>query len=194
VLTSVTRDDLPDGGAGHFRETVLAVRRRRKIRVECLIPDFQGSPEALSILMPARPEVINHNLETVPRLYPLVRPGADYERSLSIFRHLHQFFPGTLTKSGIMVGLGEQASEVLSLFQDLRDNGCEVLTIGQYLQPGPRYHPVRRYVPPEEFDFFKAEALTRGFKAVAAGPYVRSSYQAEGLYQTAINRMRENPF
>lgn len=188
VLTSVTRDDLPDGGAGHFRETVLAIRRRGNSQVECLIPDFQGSQRALDRLMESRPEVINHNLETIPRLYSAVRPEADYQRSLSIFWFLEQFSARFLTKAGIMVGLGETKQEILAVFRDLRDAGVDVLTIGQYLQPGPGHHPVRRYVHPKEFDDLKAEALTMGFKGVAAGPLVRSSYQAAELYGRAVSR------
>jgi lipoic acid synthetase len=187
VLTSVTRDDLPDGGAGHFKETVQAVRRENPgTRIECLIPDFQGSEKALALLAQSRPEVLNHNLETVPRLYDRVRPGANYRRSLSIFWFLKQNFPEGLTKSGIMIGLGEDQKEVLALLEDLRERGCDLLTIGQYLQPGPEHYPVKRYVPPEEFRSWKTEALRLGFTAVASGPWVRSSFRAAGLFEKTM--------
>lgn len=187
VLTSVTRDDLPDGGANHFKETVLAVRNENpQARIECLIPDFQGSEKALALLAESRPAVINHNLETVPRLYAEVRPEANYRRSLSIFWFLKQNFPAGLTKSGIMVGLGESENEILGLFEDLREQGCALLTIGQYLQPGPGHPPVKRYVTPQEFAAWGTEALKIGFKAVASGPWVRSSFEAARLYEQAL--------
>jgi lipoic acid synthetase len=191
VLTSVTRDDLPDGGANHFKNTVLAVRQENPLtRIECLIPDFQGSKKSLALLAESGPAVINHNLETVPRLYAPVRPGANYRRSLSIFWSLKQSFPEVPSKSGIMVGLGEKEDEIFSLFQDLREQGCELLTIGQYLQPGPGNYPVKRYVAPEEFEAWRTEALKMGFKAVASGPWVRSSFQAARLYQQALTERR----
>jgi lipoyl synthase len=191
VLTSVTRDDLPDGGADHFRKTVLAIRRENPgTRIECLIPDFNGSEKALALVAESRPAVINHNLETVPRLYGEVRPGANYRRSLSIFWSLKQIFPEGLTKSGIMVGLGEEEEEIFSLFQELRERGCMLLTIGQYLQPGPGHYPVKRFVPPGEFDAWGREALKLGFKAVASGPWVRSSFQAARLYEQALTEER----
>ena len=188
VLTSVTRDDLADGGAAHFTNTVLAVRRTNPgIRVECLIPDFLGAERALSILGESRPEVVNHNLETVPRLYATVRPGANFRRSLSIFWFLKKQFPGILTKSGIILGLGEEEKELYALFQDLRERECDLLTIGQYLQPSAEHLPVKRYLPPEAFEHLAAEALKMGFKAVASGPYVRSSFQAAALYHQAVD-------
>ena len=191
VLTSVTRDDLADGGASHFRETVEAVCQENPMtRIECLIPDFQGSEKALNLLAESRPVVINHNLETVPRLYAEVRPGANYRRSLSIFWSLKQNFPAGFTKSGIMLGLGEQEKEILALLQDLRERGCTLLTIGQYLQPGPGHYPVKRYIMPEEFEAWGTEALKMGFKAVASGPWVRSSFRAAKLYEQALTERR----
>jgi lipoic acid synthetase len=189
VLTSVTRDDLPDGGAEHFRRTVLAVKELAPgTRVECLIPDFQGRKESLQRVAESRPAVMNHNVETVPRLYALVRPGADYQRSLSLFNYLKNRAPGVLTKSGLMVGLGEKEAEVLAVLQELRYQGCNLLTIGQYLQPTPAHLPVRRYVPPAEFAAWEERAREMGFEGVASGPLVRSSYQAAGLYWQALSR------
>jgi lipoyl synthase len=190
VLTSVTRDDLPDGGAEHFGRTVLAIKERTpETRVECLIPDFQGRKESLQGLAESRPVAINHNVETVPRLYTLVRPEADYQRSLSLFSYLKNRAPGVLTKSGLMVGLGEKEAEVLDVLRDLRHQGCNLLTIGQYLQPTPAHLPVRRYVPPAEFAAWEKEARQMGFEGVASGPLVRSSYQAASLYWQALSEM-----
>ena len=186
VLTSVTRDDLPDGGAGHFCETIKAIGRiAPQTQVECLIPDFQGSKPSLDRVARAGPAVINHNLETVERLYPSVRPGADFKRSLQLIGYLQETFPGLLTKSGIMVGLGETREETRRVLEDLRNQGCAILTIGQYLQPSPEHHRVVRYVPPDEFAGWEEEACQLGFKAVACGPFVRSSFEAEGLYAKA---------
>ncbi len=186
VLTSVTRDDLSDGGAGHFCETIEAIGRIvPQTQVECLIPDFQGSKSSLDLVARTDPAVINHNLETVERLYPSVRPGADFKRSLQLIGYLKETFPGLLTKSGIMVGLGETREETRRVLEDLRDQGCAILTIGQYLQPSPKHHPVVRYVPPDEFAGWEEEACQLGFKAVACGPFVRSSFEAEGLYAKA---------
>jgi lipoic acid synthetase len=188
VLTSVTRDDLSDGGAEHFRRTVLAVKKLAPgILVECLIPDFQGREESLQGVADSRPAVINHNVETVPRLYARVRPGADYQRSLSVFDYLKNQAPEVLTKSGLMVGLGEKEAEILAVLQDLRNQGCNLLTIGQYLQPTPAHLPVRRYVPPEEFTSWEERARQMGFEGVASGPLVRSSYQAASLYWQALS-------
>jgi lipoic acid synthetase len=188
VLTSVTRDDLPDGGAAHFRRTVLAIEEKAPgTRVECLIPDFQGREESLQGIAESRPAVINHNVETVPRLYTLVRPGADYQRSLSLFDYLKNRSPEVLTKSGLMVGLGEKEAEVLAVLQELRNQGCNLLTIGQYLQPTPAHLPVRRYVPPVEFAAWEERARQIGFEGVASGPLVRSSYQAASLYWQACS-------
>ena len=186
VLTSVTRDDLADGGAGHFAAAVRAVRGvSSDTRVELLIPDFQGNAQPLAIVLAAAPEVLNHNLETVPRLYPAARPQAIYARSLELLGRVRTSAPDTVSKSGIMVGLGETRAELRQLFADLRRVDCDLLTIGQYLQPSRDHLPVARFVPPEEFAELRDEALALGFRAVAAGPFVRSSYQAETLYREA---------
>ncbi len=183
VLTSVTRDDLADGGAAHFAAVVGAVRAvSPDTRVELLIPDFQGNAQALATVLAAAPEVLNHNLETVPRLYAAARPQAIYARSLELLRRVRTIAPATVSKSGIMVGLGETRAELRALFADLRQAHCDLLTIGQYLQPSRDHLPVTRFVPPEEFAELHDEALALGFRAVAAGPFVRSSYQAETLY------------
>ena len=186
VITSVTRDDLPDGGAAHFAATIRAIRAHNpQTLIEVLIPDLQGDPEALEIILSAGPDVLNHNLETVARLYPEVRPEAVYQRSLEILRLCKTLAPGMVTKSGIMVGLGETADELSQLFADLRQARCDILTIGQYLQPSKAHLPIQRYVPPEKFAMMATEALALGFMAVAADPFVRSSYQAQTLYQQA---------
>ncbi|HWR72079.1 MAG TPA: lipoyl synthase [Nitrospirota bacterium] len=185
VLTSVTRDDLPDGGAGHFQRTIEAVRRASPgCRVEVLIPDLQGSAKALDTVLSALPDVLNHNMETVPSLYERVRPQADYQRSLELLSRAKHL--GFRTKSGIMLGLGEQGSEVRTVLQDLRMSGCDILTIGQYLQPSRTMLPVQRYVHPDEFVVLRREALAMGFQSVVAGPLARSSYHAE---ETAGPRM-----
>lgn len=179
VVTSVTRDDLPDGGAGQFAETIEAVRRRLpRSTVEVLIPDFAGSCAALERVLAAEPDVLNHNLETVPRLYARVRPGADYRRSLGVLAYARTRGKRVKTKSGLMLGLGECATEVLQVLQDLRRAGCDMLTLGQYLQPTDRQLPVARYVPPDEFQGYQDRAEQMGFRSVAAGPLVRSSYHA----------------
>ncbi len=177
VITSVTRDDLPDGGAGHFAATIRAVRARRPgCKVEVLIPDFGGAAAALDQVIAAQPDVLNHNVETVPRLYPVVRPQADYRRSLALLARAAE--AGLLTKSGLMVGLGETVEEVLATMEDLRAVGCRMLTVGQYLQPSTRHLPVHRFVPPQEFERLRAAGLAMGFSHVEAGPLVRSSYHA----------------
>lgn len=182
VVTSVTRDDLPDGGAGHFAATVRAIRRRLpRAGVEVLIPDFRGSLAALETVLDAGPNVVNHNVETVPRLYPLIRPQANYQRSIGILSWIKIRTPHIATKSGLMLGLGEQIAEVLRVLYDLREAGCDMLTLGQYLQPTEHQHPVVRYVPPEEFADYQEKAEAMGFRKVVAGPLVRSSYQAGGL-------------
>ncbi len=183
VVTSVTRDDLPDGGAGHFAATVRAIRSRLpEAGVEVLIPDFRGSLAALETVLNAGPDVVNHNVETVPRLYPLIRPQADYRRSLGVLAWIKARAPQTATKSGLMLGLGERTTEVLQLLSDLREARCDELTLGQYLQPTGHQHPVVRYVPPEEFTAYREKAETLGFQKVVAGPLVRSSYQAGRPY------------
>jgi lipoic acid synthetase len=187
VLTSVTRDDLADGGAGHFAATIRAIRTKNpQILIEVLIPDFRGDSDALATVLAAQPDVLNHNLETVARLYPTVRPEADYGRSLELLRRSKAIAPGRVTKCGIMVGLGETAKELTGLFNDLRPTGCDILTIGQYLQPSRDHLEVVSFLPPEEFTVLEQQALALGFGAVAAAPFVRSSYQAESLYRRAI--------
>jgi lipoic acid synthetase len=186
VVTSVTRDDLPDGGAAHFATTVKAIREiGDEISVEVLIPDFQGSIQALAAVLDASPAVVNHNLETVPRLYQAVRPQADYQRSLQLLAEVKRLAPDTISKSGFMLGLGEKQEEVSTLMQDLRKVGCDLVTIGQYLRPSKGHHPVVEYIPPYTFQAFKAEAQSLGFLEVASAPYVRSSYRAESLYRKA---------
>jgi lipoyl synthase len=177
VITSVTRDDLDDGGAGIFAETIQAVRKRAPgCRVEVLIPDFQGSAAALDAVLRAAPDVLNHNLETVPSLYARVRPQADYSRSLQLLERAHAH--GAATKTGLMLGLGEDLDEVRSVLHDISRTGCSGLTLGQYLQPGKSHLPVEKYYHPAEFDSLRKEALAMGIRRVVAGPLVRSSYRA----------------
>jgi lipoyl synthase len=184
VLTSVTRDDLPDGGAGHFAATIRAVRALLpESTIEVLVPDFGGIEDSVRVVLEARVEVFNHNIETVPRLYAGVRPEADYTRSLELLACAKRLARATLTKSGLMVGLGERREEVTQVLGDLRAHGCEALTIGQYLQPTRRHHPVERYVPPAEFEELGQEALALGFRHVASSPFVRSSYRAHEAVQ-----------
>jgi lipoic acid synthetase len=190
VLTMVTRDDLSDGGADHVARTVEAVRRDCPgVRVELLISDLNGNWKALEKILKVLPEVLNHNLETVPRLYPEVRPQADYKRSLRLLALAAQPIPPLVTKSGMMLGLGEKKEEILRVMDDLREAGCRILTLGQYLAPSKQHHPIVRYVPPEEFSAYKEEALDRGFSGVASAPLVRSSYQAEQLFMAARPRL-----
>jgi len=184
VVTSVTRDDLPDGGADHFRRVILALRARSAPDIEVLTPDFQGDPDAIDHVASARPTVYNHNVETVPTLYPRVRPQAKYERSLDLLRRVAAGFPGVTTKSGLMVGVGEKHEEVLDTLRDLRHVCCEIVTIGQYLRPSRDHLPIDRFVEPAEFDAYERIGREMGFKAVVAGPFVRSSYQAGRVYRT----------
>jgi len=181
VITSVDRDDLRDGGAAHFAACIHAVRRHTPATsVEILVPDFRGRLDAaLEILGEALPDVFNHNLETVPRLYQAARPGADYRHSLELLRRFKERHPGVPTKSGLMVGLGETNQEILEVMRDLRAHGCELLTIGQYLQPSRHHLPVLRFVTPDEFEQFARAAREMGFRNAACGPMVRSSYHAE---------------
>ncbi len=182
VVTSVTRDDLSDGGASLFAETIRTVRRRLpRARVEVLIPDFGGDAKALATVLDARPHVLNHNVETVPRLYPRVRPQADYRRSLILLERAARSHPRIPVKSGLMLGLGETASEIEETLRDIHATGCRLLTLGQYLRPSKEHLPVARYVPPEEFEAWKARALEIGFTAVYSGPFVRSSYHAKEM-------------
>jgi lipoic acid synthetase len=180
VVTSVTRDDLPDGGAGLFARTITEIRRKKPdCRVEVLIPDFGGNAGALDIVMDARPDVLAHNVETVPRLYRRVRPGADFERSVGLLRRAKRRGPGGLTKSGIMIGLGETLDEVIETMKRLVDAGVDLFTIGQYLSPSKESLPVERFARPEEFRELEHVARSLGFRGVASGPLVRSSYLAE---------------
>ncbi|MBW2056766.1 MAG: lipoyl synthase [Deltaproteobacteria bacterium] len=177
VVTSVTRDDLEDGGAEQFARTIRAIKGLDMgVRVEVLVPDFL---DAIDRVVEAGPEVINHNLETVPRLYPEVRPGADYRRSLGLLEKVKETGKGIRTKSGLMLGLGEEEEEILHVMKDLRRAGCDMLTLGQYLSPSRAHLPVREYVPPERFEWFGEVAKEMGFLFVASGPFVRSSYFAE---------------
>ncbi|HEY6565649.1 MAG TPA: lipoyl synthase, partial [Pirellulaceae bacterium] len=183
VVTSVTRDDLPDGGADHFCRTVQAIRRVTKAAVEVLTPDFVTCREVLDRLVEVAPDVFNHNTETVPRLYRKVRgPKSDYRWTLELLRRVKRQGPGIKTKSGLMLGLGETRDELLDTLCDLRDAGCDYLTLGQYLRPGlDHYLPVERYVPPEEFADLGRTAKSLGFANVASGPFVRSSYHAREM-------------
>ncbi len=178
VVTSVTRDDLADGGAAFFAQTIRAIRSMMPdCRVEVLIPDFQGSGSSLNTVLEEGPYVLNHNLETVPSLYARVRPRADYRRSIELLDRAAK--RGALTKSGIMLGLGESVDELMQVLEDLREKGCSILTLGQYLRPGKNNLPVEKYYHPDEFQEFRERALSLGFRHVAAGPLVRSSYHAE---------------
>ena len=178
VITSVTRDDLNDGGASMFAETIRAIRRRLPgCRIEVLIPDFQGSESSLRTVLEAGPDVLNHNIETVPSLYSRVRPQADYPRSLELLRRARS--SGAITKTGLMLGLGEGRQELMTVMHDLREVDCSVLTLGQYLRPGKDRLPVEKYYHPDEFEELRRHALDLGFSYVAAGPRVRSSYNAE---------------
>ena len=179
VVTSVNRDDQPDGGAEIFARTIEEIRRRvPACKVEVLIPDFRGNWDALATLMAARPDVLNHNIETVPRLYRRVRKGAVYERSLELLRRAREMSPATPTKTGMMLGLGETRDEVLQAMEEIAAQGTHILTLGQYMQPTPEHLPIERYVHPDEFAEFKQLGEQMGFKHVEAGPLVRSSYHA----------------
>lgn len=178
VVTSVTRDDLPDGGAEHFYRCIKAIRARTGAAVEVLTPDFLGNKAAIDRVVEAEPDVFNHNTETVPRLYDRVRRNANYRRTLDLLARVKELSPDMPTKSGLMLGLGETTEEILSVCADLRSVGCEMITIGQYLQPTAAHLPVSRYVPPEEFDEIGDLVRRLGFQLVASGPFVRSSYHA----------------
>ncbi len=183
VVTSVTRDDLPDGGSAVFAATIRAIRKKiPDVQVEVLVPDFQGDPEALLTVVEARPDVLNHNIETVERLYPSVRPEAVYERSLRLLRRAKSHDASLPVKSGMMLGLGESSEEIRQTLRDLLGAGCTLLTLGQYLQPAADHIPVERFVTPAEFDNWKEIALEMGFSRVASGPLVRSSYHARDLF------------
>ena len=191
VITSVNRDDLEDGGASQFSACIQAVRRRSPLTtIEVLIPDFCGDPEALATVMDTAPEVLNHNIETVPRLYRSVRPQGSYRRSLDLLHRVRRTWPRTYTKSGLMVGLGETESEVREVMADLRQSSVDIVTIGQYLSPGPRHLPVERFVPPEEFEAYRRHGEEQlGFLQVVSSPLTRSSYHAGEVQRL----MREHP-
>jgi lipoyl synthase len=183
VVTSVTRDDLPDGGAGQFADTVYALRNYvPDLKIEVLTPDFQGRRSDLARVLYARPDVYNHNVETVPRLYPSVRPLADYKRSLKILGYAKSKAPELYTKSGLMLGLGETLDEVTDVLSDLRYAGCDIITLGQYLRPSKLHLPVAEYIRPEIFERLRVTALSMGFRYAASAPLVRSSMNAEEMY------------
>ena len=180
VITSVDRDDLPDGGAGIFAQTVLQIRKRTpQCRIEVLIPDFQGNPDALRTVMDAAPDILNHNTETVPRLYPTIRLGGDYRITLELLQHAKQWYPNSITKSGIMLGLGEEDDELEATIRDLVAVGVDILTLGQYLQPTKKHAPVKKFYHPDEFREWKARGEALGIERAESGPLVRSSYHAE---------------
>jgi lipoic acid synthetase len=179
VVTSVTRDDLPDGGAGHFALTVHEIRKQNpSATIELLIPDLNGDWDSLKIVVDSMPDVLNHNVETVPTLYTEVRPQANYDRSLNLINKVKEFGLKIFTKSGIMLGLGEKDEEVYAVMDDLRKSGCDILTIGQYLQPSSQHIPLKEYIRPEKFEAMKSIAESKGFLYVSSGPFVRSSYNA----------------
>lgn len=191
VVTSVTRDDLPDGGADHFYRTIRAVHELTPgVAVEALLPDFGGDPRALERVLAARPEVAGHNVETVPPLYAKVRPGADYRRSLAVLEGIRNLSSSVLSKTGLMVGLGEREDEVVAVLRDVRARGCEILTVGQYLAPSRAHYPVAEYVHPDTFDKYRRIAEDMGFRSVASGPLVRSSFLAHRAYR----ELTENPY
>ena len=193
VITSVTRDDLSDGGAGHFAATVQAVRNKTpEVTIELLIPDLQGDRAGLKTVMDSGPDILNHNLETIPRLYPQVRPQADYRQSLEVLRQAKQLNPRVYTKSGLMVGLGESESEIHQVMDDLRSVNCDFLTIGQYLPPSKSHFPVAEYIHPDNFKSYQRSGYKKGFAFVASAPFVRSSYKAEEMI-AAMNESAEGP-
>jgi lipoic acid synthetase len=193
VVTSVTRDDLPDGGGNQFAQTVRTIRARRDdVTIEVLVPDFRGDPGPIESVVHARPDVFAHNVETVPRLYGSVRPEADYDRSLSVLEIAKSRNPEILTKSGIMVGMGESRDEVVGVMKDLRSVRCDLFTIGQYLSPSKEHYPVVEFVPPSVFERYAAVGRELGFKHVASGPLVRSSYMADAAYSSALGGDRKH--
>ena len=194
VVTSVTRDDLPDGGSSQFAQTIRAIHKYdSNIAVEVLIPDFQGSASALQTVIAASPAVLNHNIETVPRLYSEVRPQAKYQRSLELLKQAKLLDSSLLTKSGLMLGLGESRDEVTEVMADLRQAGCDLLTIGQYLQPSLEHHKLVRYVRPEEFEEHQIVGKKLGFVSVVSGPLVRSSFHAAQMYISATRESKQKP-
>lgn len=188
VITAVTRDDLADGGASQFAALTREIKRQApSCRVELLIPDLQGDRKSLVTILEADPEVLGHNLETVPRLYSQVRLGADYQRSLQLLARIKELAPQIVRKSGLMLGMGEEQPEIIQTLHDLRQVGCQVLTLGQYLAPTKEHFPVERYLPPTEFDDLKQQAEGLGFDHVESGPLVRSSYHAEEQFEAGIS-------
>jgi lipoic acid synthetase len=188
VITSVTRDDLADGGAAHFSRVIRSVRRADKdIKVELLIPDFKASVASLKCVLEAAPDVVAHNIETVKRLYPLVRKGSDYALSLRVLGMLKELEPSLLTKSSLMLGLGEHKDEAIGAMKDLRSVNCDILTLGQYLAPSSSHYPVKEFIKPEVFHEYEVAGLSLGFKHVLSGPLVRSSYKAEESYLRSLN-------
>ena len=192
VITSVNRDDLPDGGASIFAACIRAIRRLRpSCEVEVLVPDFEGNADALATVLDAGPVVLNHNIESVPRLYPRVRPKARYDRSLALFRRAKELSPTTPVKSGLMLGLGETFDEVVTVLEDIRAAGVDLVTVGQYLRPSLKHLPVARYVRPEEFDAVRGAGERLGFSHIESGPFVRSSYHAGEQAHAARDESRE---
>ncbi len=192
VITSVTRDDLEDKGAGHFISTIRSIREKNSgVTIEVLVPDFDGSTAAIDRIIDEKPDVINHNIETAKDLYTEVRPEADYHRSLALLARVAHKGNTIVSKSGMMVGLGETAEQVYETMDDLLGSGVQLFTIGQYLRPTTRHHDVKRYVPPDEFEKYREVALKKGFIGVASGPFIRSSFGAESLYRDAKRRIGE---
>ncbi len=190
VITSVTRDDLPDGGAKIYAMTIKNIRiHNPACTIEVLIPDFKGSVEALEIVLKEHPDILNHNIETVPGLYSDVRPQADYERSISLLEKAKEIYPACTTKSGLILGMGEEHDEIIDVMKDLRDVDCDILTIGQYLQPGKGFIPVERFYHPDEFKRLKYEGEKMGFKHVESGPLVRSSYHAASSLENRVTNL-----
>jgi len=193
VITSVTRDDLKDGGSSHFAKAIKEIRKAiPEVRVEVLVPDFQGSLNSLITVLNANPDVLNHNIETVESLYRIARPQANYQQSLNLIRRAHAYDPLLPVKSGLMLGLGEKPEEVLKTLEDLLEAGCRILTLGQYLQPSKRHLPVVEYISPTEFDRWQEVALRMGFLAVASGLFVSSVYHANQLLRTYNLNLRRN--
>ncbi len=185
VITSVTRDDLKDGGASHFAEVIRRIKESKvDCKVEVLVPDLKGDLKSLRIVLQEKPFVLNHNLETVKRLYPVVRKGADYQRSLSLLRASKELDDSILTKSGIIIGMGEEEKEIIELMENLRQVNCDLLTVGQYLSPSDKHLPVKKYYPPEDFEKLRKKAEEMGFMRVESGPLVRSSYHARKTVQS----------
>ena len=190
VVTSVTRDDLPDGGAGIFARTIIEIKKLQpESVVEVLIPDLKGSIESLSVILNASPEIVGHNVETIPRLYPLTRKQANYKRSLGVLEMAKELAPSTATKSGLILGMGEKKDEILRVMDDLREVGCDLLTLGQYLPPAAGNFPLKRYYSPPEFQDLFSEGMRRGFRWVESNPLVRSSYHAKNQWKHYIDSL-----